>query len=120
MKIFRSVSERQVVSIEYDARWGTVEAGLVTSWLRGQEMACEKPNLSEEAMSGRLVVLPWKGGVEKAIKTTKVGVFNYLAMWQGLRREDLNIEPDCDLLVTCAGTGVTVVFTSDYAKYSQV
>ena len=108
-----------MASVDYDERWGTVEAGLVTSWLQGQEMAGEKPNLAEEAKSGRLVVLPWKGGVEKTIKTTKVGVFNYLAMWQGLRGEDLNIDPDRDLLITCPGTGVRVVFTNDYAKYSQ-
>jgi hypothetical protein len=63
--------------------------------------------------------LPWKGGVEKAIKGSKVGVFNYLAMWQGLRGEDLNLDPDVDITLTCAGTGVNVLFTPDFSKYSQ-
>lgn len=119
MKVTRSVGSPPTPGITFDDRWGTVEAGLVTSWLRGLEMALEKPELAEAARNGRLVVLPWKGGVEKAIKAGKVGVFNYLAMWQGLRSEDLSLDPDAETTLVCSGTGVPVLFTGDFAKYSQ-
>ena len=60
---------------------------------------------------------PWKGGVEKAIqKKLKYGVLNYLAMWQGLRGEDLNIDVEKELSLKCTATDMVVVFTSDLAK----
>ena len=61
-----------------------------------------------------------QGGVEKAIlKKSKYGVFNYLAMWQGLRGEDLDIDPDEEISLTCTVTKMVVVFTSDFSKYAN-
>lgn len=62
-------------------------------------------------------ILSWKGGVAKTIKTkTKVGAMNYLAAWQGLRGEDLNIDPDIEVSMTCSRTGVPVLFTNQIQK----
>jgi len=49
-------------------------------------------------------------------KPEKHGSFKYLAEWQGLSGEDLNIEPDQELSMVCTQTGMTVIFTSDLAK----
>lgn len=66
------------------------------------------------------MVLPWKGGVEKAIKKKqKFGTLYYLAMWQGLRGEDLNIDLDEETVMRCTATGMNVTFTRDMAKYAE-
>jgi hypothetical protein len=48
----------------------------------------------------------------------KYGHINYLAMWQGLRGEDLDVNFETEPELTCTNTGVSVVYTSIYAKYS--
>jgi hypothetical protein len=40
-------------------------------------------------------------------------------MWQGLRGDDLNVDPDQERAVTCSVTEMTVVFTSDYDKFAN-
>jgi hypothetical protein len=80
----------------------------------------EDPSLAAQAANGQLVVLPWKGGVEKAIKAKqKFGTLYYLAMWQGLRGEDLNLDPAEEVVLNCTKTGMAVVFTGDMAKYAE-
>jgi hypothetical protein len=65
-------------------------------------------------------MLPWKGGVEKVIqKKRKYGSLYYLAMWQGLRGEDLNIDADEEPELICSVTKMTVVFTNDRAKFGE-
>lgn len=46
----------------------------------------------------------------------KYGSIFYLAMWQGLRGEDLQIDLAQESQRVCSRTGVTVIFTSDLAK----
>lgn len=106
--------------LSYDERWGNVDLGLITSWERGREMSLEKPDLAKRALSGELPILPWRGGFEKANKKkSNYGALNYLAMWQGLRGEDLNIDVDKESILTCTATGMAVVFTSDLTKFSE-
>lgn len=120
MKVFRAISEPVRKDPTFDERWGSIELGLITSWEAGREMGLEKPELVEDAKVGRLMVLPWKGGVAKALKTTtKYGVFNYVAMWQGLRGENLNVDPEVEMTMTCTVMNVTVTYTSDFAKYAN-
>jgi hypothetical protein len=67
-----------------------------------------------------LVVLPWKGGVVSAIKLgKKYGTLFYLAMWQGLRGEPLDIDTDLEVVRTCSRTGMVVTYTADRSRYSQ-
>ena len=83
-------------------------------------MRLEDPSLAAQAADGQLVVLPWKGGVEKSIKKKqKFGTLSYLAMWQGLRGEDLDIDPGKEIVLNCTATGMAVVFTGDAAKYAK-
>ncbi len=116
----RSINEPIRPDPSFDDRWGTIDLGLITSWERGREKSLEEPELAAQARAGQLMVLPWKGGVEKAVqKKVKYGVFNYLAMWQGLRGEDLNIDVAKEIPLTCSATGMTVIFTIDITKCTE-
>ena len=118
--MYRSIADSIRLDPSFDSRWGTVDLGLITSWERGREKSVEETKLAEQALAGQLMVLPWKGGVEKAIqKKLKYGVFNYLAMWQGLRGEDLNIDVEKEVSLTCTATDMVVVFTGDLAKFTE-
>ena len=65
-------------------------------------------------MRGELPITPFKGGIEKAIKSkTKVGSLHYIAFWKGLRSEDLRIDTESEILMQCTRTGVEVHYTSD-------
>ena len=121
MRIKRSISEPIRAGLTWNDCWKGEDQGLITCWETGRKKKEIDPSLASEAIAGRLVVLPWKGGVKKAIKgDNKYGVFNYIAMWQGLRGQDLDIDTDIEIKLTCSVTGVTVTFTSDYNKYAQI
>lgn len=120
MKISRSISEPIRENISMDQRWKGYDSGFIACWERGREKSKEAPELARLARNGQLVQLPWKGGVEKALKAkTKVGTLQYLAMWQGLRGEDLHIDTEDEPTLRCIEHDVTVVFTNDYSKYSN-
>lgn len=94
-------------------RWGGPDKGLICSWLRGIEKAKESPELAAQASRGELPSLPWVGG-GKAIKAGKrIGALHYLAMWQGLRGENLSIDFATGATHTCTLTGMAVTFTGD-------
>jgi hypothetical protein len=119
MKLHRSTTEPIRETASWEQRWSAEDQGLIACWERGREKRLEDPLLAEKAGNGQLVVLPWKGGVEKAIKKQqRFGTLNYLAMWQGLRGEDLSIDPAEEVVVNCTATGMTVVFTNDMTKYA--
>jgi hypothetical protein len=80
----------------------------------------ESPELAEKARNGELPVLGWKGGVEKKTqKNEKYGCLNYLAEWQGLRGEDLDIDLTEEREIVCSKTGMKVIYTGDATKYSE-
>lgn len=117
MLIYHPISNPPTPSEDWHERWNGPDQGLVCSWLRGIEKSQESPDLAAKAKAGELPILSWKGGVVKAIKTkTKVGAMNYLAAWQGLRGEDLSIDPDSEISMTCSRTGVPVLFTNQIQK----
>ena len=120
MKIHRSIAEPIRKEAKWEERWNAQDDGLIACWERGREKRIEDPALAAQATDGQLVVLPWKGGVEKAIKKKqKFGTLYYLAMWQGLRGEDLAIDTAEELVLNCTTTGMAVVFTGDMAKYAE-
>lgn len=107
-------------NLTMDERWNGVDRGLIASWERGREKALEDPALAARAQAGELVPLPWKGGGDAPLKSGKrVGVLYYLAMWQGLRGDDLNVNMAEDATLTCTRHGVAVTFTSDYGRYAN-
>ncbi len=120
MKIFRSKEESIRKDLSWDTCWNAPDKGLIFSWERGRQKRVEDPELATQAQSGQLVLLPWKGGVEKATKKgQKYGTLYYLAMWQGLRGDDLDIDASKSLALVCSVTGMTVVFTDEFEKYAE-
>jgi hypothetical protein len=120
MRVLRRFDQPPRRDQTWDQLWNGPDGGLIVSWERGREKAREDPELASAASRGELVVLPWKGGVARATKVPKkYGPLFYLAMWQGLRAEALDIETDKDTTVVCSRTGMVVTFTADISKYSQ-
>ena len=118
-KVFRSISESTRTGLSWEEKWRGPDKGLITCWEVGRELQKRKPELAEKARSYELPVLGWKGGVEKQLKMNrKYGSLYYLAQWQGLRDEDLDIDTFEEVELQCSATGMTTVFTSDTAKYS--
>ena len=74
-------------------------------------MRLQDPDLAARADKGELVMLDWKGGVEEKLKIEKKpGTLYYLATWQGLRGEDLDVELEGERVIVCTKTGQAVEF----------
>ncbi len=58
-------------------------------------------------------MLVWRGGVIEKLKGDKQKFvsFPYLATWQGMRGEDLDINLDSEIAIICSNTGQAVIFT---------
>jgi hypothetical protein len=70
--------------------------------------------LAARAEKGELVPRDWKGGVKEKLKAeTKRGTFQYLATWQGLRGDDLEIDLEGERTVVCTRFGQAVVFNGE-------
>lgn len=107
-------------SLTWQERWEGPDGGLISCWQRGREKAGEDPSIAAAAIKGELIVLPWKGGIERATKQAqKYGSLFYLAMWQGLRGDPLDIDNEQELTLTCSRTGMKMTYTPALAKYSQ-
>lgn len=131
MKTNRSIVEPLRHDPSWNERWHDVAQGLITSWERGREKSIEEPDLALRALNCELLPLPWKGGFltpkaatnnpkkTSAKQVKKYGVFNYLAMWQGLRSEDLEIDPNHDVELMCSVNKKSVIFTSTYSQYAN-
>lgn len=117
--VYRSIREPLRHLPSFDERWNGPDGGLITCWESGRELASRKPEIAGKAKMGELPALGWKGGVEKKLKVDKkFGSFRYLAQWQGLRGEDLDIDVSVEKTIVCAKTGMSVIFTSDSSKLS--
>ena len=121
IRIQQSIQEPIRRFPSFDERWNGRDDGLIICWESGREMVSREPEIAGRAKMGELPVLGWKGGVDKKLKgkKTKFGSFLYLAQWQGLRGEDLDIETSIEKTIVCSRTGMAVVFTDDRAKTSN-
>lgn len=120
-RIRRSIRERIRRFGSLDERWKGKDGGLILCWEKGRERALREPETASRAKAGELPVLGWTGGVDKKLKSKKVkyGTLFYLAHWQGLRGEDLDIDTSIEKTIVCNRTGVAVVFTGDRTKTSE-
>jgi hypothetical protein len=117
--IKRSILEEIRDDLSWEEAWLGPDRGLITCWETGRLKANESPEISARAKAGELVQLPWEGGLHKSLKegTVKYGTLNYLAMWQGLRGEDLDIEISKTYTLTCTIFKKEVIFdVSSYLK----
>jgi hypothetical protein len=121
MLIARAIDEPIREGLTHPQLWEAEDDGLIACWEAGRQLRLKDQQLALRASLGELVPLPWKGGGSQDSPSVKkrVGTFFYLAMWQGLRGEDLKIDPSVDVKLTCTAKGTVVTFTSDQARYSK-
>lgn len=118
--IFRSINKEIRDNLSWEEKWKGEDGGLIKYWEVGREMSYEKPKLAIRARNGELPVVGLKGGVEKELKMEeKIGTLAYLALWQGLRGEDLDIRLDEEQEIVCSRTNQKVIFTGDKNKYGN-
>jgi len=111
--LYRSTREPIREGLTWDETWRGPDDGLIWCWERGRQERVEKPELAARADAGELVSLDWKGGVQEKLKTGKrLGTLKYLATWQGIRGEDLDLVLDEEHTLVCTRTGQAVVFSA--------
>ena len=116
--IFRFYQEPNREGLSWDELWKGHDKGCIICWEVGRELSKREPELAERAKKGELPELGWKGGVKrKTKKKEKYGTLFYLAQWQGLRGDDLNIDLSEEIELICSKTGMKVIFTGDAEKY---
>lgn len=113
MRIYKSISEPIYDNPDYADRIDGYDKGLINAWNVGRRLAATDPDIAAKARNGELPVLGVKGGVERKIQQDKIGSLWYLATWQGLRGEDLDIDMGAEIEMVCSKTGVKVLYTFD-------
>lgn len=119
--LHRSISEPIRTGLTWQQIWQGPDEGLIACWERGREMRAAEERFpdddaepaAERASRGELCRLPWDGGIGLDVKDPPIrkrGALQYLAMWQGLRGEDLLIPLDQRIELKCSRTGTLVVF----------
>ena len=116
--IVRSISEPVRPWMPWKDLWEGADDGVIAAWERGRQYARENTEVAAAALRGELPVLPWKGGIDRPVRGRKFGCLYYLAMWQGLRGDDLNIGLEAEVTHRCSKTATVVTFTGDLKKYS--
>ncbi|MCS7021959.1 MAG: hypothetical protein NZ703_14195 [Gemmataceae bacterium] len=98
--------------LTWEQLWLGPDGGLIWCWERGRQKRIDEPDLAAAAERGELPVLAWKGGVEKRRQDQKpiTGTLEYLAVWQGLRGEDLDIDRSRTITLVCTATSQAVEF----------
>ena len=121
MRIYRSRREPLRTGLSTEQMWKGQDRGLIICWEVGRKIAEREPALAERARKGELPPdLGWKGGVAKRLKKKeKIGTLFYLAQWQGLRGDDLDVDLSSEPELYCTRTGMKVIFTANYEKYAN-
>ncbi len=118
-RIQRKADSKPIKFESWDQRWRSPDKGLICAWENGRALRAQEPETAQRALQGELPILGWKGGVDKEIKKKhRYGTLRYLATWRGLRGEDLDIDLDAEVTLTCAKTGMIVTFTPDSEKFA--
>lgn len=116
--IKRSITTEPRSGLTREELWDGQDKGLIKCWEIGRDRAARFPELAQRCLAGELPVLGWKGGVSRSLKkTAKFGCLKYLAQWQGLRGEDLDIDLTRERTLTCSSTNMIVTFTPDRTQY---
>ncbi len=111
-RLRRSIKTPTREGLSWEQTWRGPDEGLIYCWEHGREERIQRPEDAKRAERGELVGLDWKGGVRKKLKAERVrGTLRYLATWQGLRGEDLDIDVDGETVIVCSRFGQAVAFS---------
>ncbi len=116
-RIRRSIKEPYRTGLNYAAIWQGPDKALICCWEVGRQLREKDREIAARAGKGELVSLPWKGGTGNFEELpagkkppVRYGTLRYLAMWQGLRGEDLDIEIESQITLVCTRAKRPVVF----------
>src|SRR5690625_1813515 len=113
-RVHRSKELPERKKLSWTERWQGPDCGLITSWEVGRRIRKKDTDLACRARRDEVHVLGWKGGVDRPLKSgVKRGTLLYLAMLQGLKGEDLDIDMSKEYQLTCTRTGVMVIYCTD-------
>ncbi len=112
-RLHRRMTQPIREGLTWEQLWLGPDQGLIACWERGRQKRADEPELAHRAERGELPVLAWKGGVDKPRRDRKpiAGTLEYLATWQGLRGEDLDIPLDEPVTLTCSRTQQQVIYS---------
>lgn len=117
MRVVKNISDPPRGLLDYAIAWEGEDKGLIAAWEKGVERSQVDKELVARAIAGELVVLPWKGGISKPIKSkVKYGSLLYIAMLQGLKGENLDVDTEIEFTLVCSKTNSQVTFTPDLKK----
>ncbi|WP_426205159.1 hypothetical protein [Pseudomonas sp. TWP3-1] len=117
-RIHREIAAPLRTGLSRTQLWEAADKGLIKCWEIGRQRATRFPDLAQRCLANELPVLGWKGGASRSLKKNeKYGSLKYLAQWQGLRGEDLDIDLSVERALTCSRTKMVVTFTPDRSKY---
>lgn len=118
--IHRSVNEPERTSLDWSETWQGPDRGLIKCWETGRALSLQNPDLAERCKANELPALNWKGGVARQLKKKeKFGALQYLAQWQGLRGDDLHIDLEAEVTLTCTKTAMVITYTGDLSKLAN-
>jgi hypothetical protein len=113
IRLLRSINVPIRDGLSWTEMWRGSDNGLIYCWEKGRKTRANDHELAGRAEKGELVSLGWKGGITTKLQTgSKRGTLRYLATWQGLRGEDLDLALDKERIIKCSKTGQIVVFSS--------
>ena len=111
-RVQRSIKEpmRDRLRMTVEQLWRQEDHGVICTWEHGRQMRIDNPDLAKRAKAGELVPLGWKGGVKKKLQNNAEieGCIWYLATWQGIRNEDLDVDMVNRCQLVCSRTGQVV------------
>ncbi|HAE59771.1 MAG TPA: hypothetical protein DCG54_09785 [Anaerolineae bacterium] len=110
-KLYRSITEPIRDFVDMDHRWRAEDRGLIWCWENGRLLAEKEPDLAWRAKQGELMPLALQGGFSGDLDNkNKTGTLLYLANWQGLRGEDLDIDTESKVTLVCSKWGTMVTY----------
>ena len=114
--LHRSIDYPIRKGLTYDELWDGPDRGLIWCWEGGRQIRDKEPELTARASEGEVMMLAWKRGTEIKGKTPTrnwiAGTLQYLATWQGLRGENLDLRLNEDVDIVCTKTGKRYRFRS--------
>jgi hypothetical protein len=116
-RLQRSAKEPIRAGLTYAELWDGPDKSLIYCWEAGRQLRDKDSATAARAAKGEFVSLPWKGGTDDVEElpagkkaSARYGALRYLAMWQGLRGDDLDITTESKTTLVCARTNRSVTF----------
>lgn len=108
-RVSRSIAHSIREGLTVDEMFDGDDLGLIGCWEQGRKLANAGSTLVSQALDNEL----------PRLNTWRRGTLNYLAVWQGLRGEDLDIDPGRDFLQECSLTRRPWCFSLSHAERDE-